>query len=49
MRSTILAFVLAALALMQAGCAADLHAGPRNGGLDAGAAVGPPVVVSPRP
>lgn len=49
MRSTIMAFVLAALALMQAGYAADVHAGPRNGGLDASAAVGPPVYGSPRP
>jgi hypothetical protein len=47
MRTFIVALVLASLGLIQAGCAADIHAGPRHGGVDAGAAVGQPVYVPP--
>lgn len=50
MRTGIFALFVAALTLLQAGCAAGFRAGGRNEGVDAGAAIGPtkaPVVVYP--
>ena len=50
MRALILSIVLEILSLSLAGCAADIHAGGRNGGVGAGAAVGggQPVYVDPQ-
>ena len=47
MRTFVFAVALASLALIQAGCAADFHAGPRRGGVDAGAAVAQPAYLPP--
>jgi hypothetical protein len=47
MRKLILIVALAILPLFQVGCAAGIHAGGRNGGVGAGAAVGQPVYVDP--
>jgi hypothetical protein len=49
MRSLLITITIASLALIQAGSAADFHAGPRHGGVDAGASVGQPVYVPPAP
>ncbi len=50
MRPLILSIMLEALVLLLAGCSADIHAGGRNGGVGAGAAVGAgqPVYVDPQ-
>jgi hypothetical protein len=50
MRALILSIVLEMLLLFMAGCSADIHAGGRNGGVGAGAAVGAgqPVYVDPQ-
>ncbi len=49
MRALILSVVLAVPFLIQSGCAADVHAGRRNAGVSAGAAVGTvPVYVDPQ-
>jgi hypothetical protein len=49
MRAMILSIFLEVLVLLLAGCSADIHAGGRNGGVNAGAAVGgnQPVYVEP--
>jgi hypothetical protein len=48
MRTSMTALFLAAVALTMAGCAAGFHAGGRNSGVDAGAAIGrEPVIVAP--
>jgi hypothetical protein len=47
MRLVLRTIVAAALALMQAGCAADFHAGGPHRGVDAEAAVGPVYVMPP--
>lgn len=41
MRTRILIWSLAALALLQAGCAADFHAGGEHRGVDVGASLTP--------
>ncbi len=50
MRALLLSIVLEILTLSSAGCSADIHAGGRNSGVGAGAAVGAgqPVYADPQ-